>query len=239
MASLVLTSTFAATRSDHAGMTGNSHDPLTAARLSMVETQLRRRGIRDQRVLDAMTKVPRHEFVGRQHWADAYADHPVPIGEQQTTSQPYIIAVMLQAAEVTPHDRVLEIGAGSGYQTALLCELAREVFAVERYSALAADVTNRLEQLGYKNSAVVTGGGSLRLPEPAPYEAIIVAAAAPRVPPALIEQLAPGGRLVVPVGDAQQQVLQLARKDAAGKVNVIPLESCRFVPLVGQQGFAA
>jgi protein-L-isoaspartate(D-aspartate) O-methyltransferase len=220
-------------------MTGNSHDPLTAARLAMVETQLRSRGISDQRVLEAMSKVPRHEFVSRQYGPDAYADHPVPIGEQQTTSQPYIIAVMLQAAEIKLQDRVLEIGAGSGYQTALLCELAREVFAVERYAALSADLTRRLEQLGYKNATVFTGDGSLGLPQHAPYNAIIVAAAAPRVPPALVEQLAPQGRLVIPVGDAQQQVLQLARKDADGNVSVRPLESCRFVPLVGQQGFAA
>lgn len=220
-------------------MTGNSHDPLTAARLAMVETQLRHRGISDPRVLAVMSKVPRHEFLNRQYWPDAYADHPVPIGEQQTTSQPYIIAVMLQAAAVKPQDRVLEIGAGSGYQTALLCELAREVFAVERYLALSAEVTCRLERLGYKNAIVVTGDGSLGLPEHAPYDAIIVAAAAPRVPPALLEQLAAGGRLVIPVGDAQQQVLQLARKDPSGNVNVTSLESCRFVPLVGQQGFAA
>src|SRR5215471_6462341 len=137
-------------------MTGNSHDPLTAARLAMVETQLRRRGITDQRVLEAMTKVPRHEFLNRQYWPDAYADHPVPIGEQQTTSQPYIIAVMLQAAEIKPQDRVLEIGAGSGYQTALLCELAREVLAVERYPVLAEEVSRKLEQLEYKNATVVT-----------------------------------------------------------------------------------
>lgn len=220
-------------------MTGNSHDPLTAARLAMVETQLRRRGIGDQRVLEAMSKVPRHEFLSRQYWPDAYADHPVPIGEQQTTSQPYIIAVMLQAAEIKPQDRVLEIGAGSGYQTALLCELAREVFAVERYPALSAEVPQTLERLGYKNASVVTGDGSLGLPGHAPYHVIIVAAAAPRVPPALVEQLALGGRLVVPVGDAQQQILQLARKDATGNVSLRSLESCRFVPLVGQQGFAA
>jgi protein-L-isoaspartate(D-aspartate) O-methyltransferase len=220
-------------------MTGNSHDPLTAARLAMVETQLRRRGISDQRVLAAMSKVPRHEFVSRQYWPDAYADHPVPIGEQQTTSQPYIIAVMLQAAEIRPQDRALEIGAGSGYQTALLCELAREVFAVERYPALSAELTQTLERLGYKNASIVTGDGSLGLPAHAPYDAVIVAAAAPRVPPALMEQLALGGRLVIPVGDAQQQVLQLARKDATGKVSLRSLESCRFVPLVGQQGFAA
>lgn len=220
-------------------MNGNSHDALTAARLAMVETQLRRRGISDQRVLAAMSKVPRHEFVSRQYWPDAYADHPVPIGEQQTTSQPYIIAVMLQAAEIKPQDRVLEIGAGSGYQTALLCELAHEVLAVERYPTLADELTRTLERLGCKNFTVVTGDGSLGLPAHVPYDAIVVAAAAPRVPPALVEQLVPGGRLVIPVGDAHQQVLQLARKDAAGNVNLTSLESCRFVPLVGQQGFAA
>jgi protein-L-isoaspartate(D-aspartate) O-methyltransferase len=218
---------------------GNSHDSLTAARLAMVEEQLRCRGITDQRVLEAMSKVPRHEFLSCQYQWDAYADHPLPIGEQQTTSQPYIIAVMLQAAEVKWPDRVLEIGAGSGYQTALLCELAREIFAVERYAALAEEVSRKLEKLAYKNATVVTGDGSLGFPEHAPYDAIIVAAAAPRVPPALVEQLAPGGRLVIPVGDAQQQVLQLARKDAAGNLTVSSLESCRFVPLVGQQGFAA
>src|SRR5215813_5775124 len=119
-------------------MNGNSHPPFAAERLDMVESQLRRRGITDQRVLAAMSKVPRHEFVARQHWTDAYADHPVPIAEQQTTSQPYIIAAMLQAAEITPQDRVLEIGAGSGYQTALLAELAREVFGVDRYPVLSA-----------------------------------------------------------------------------------------------------
>lgn len=220
-------------------MTGNSHDSLTAARLAMVEIQLRRRGISDQRVLEAMSKVPRHEFVSREHWPDAYADHPVPISEHQTTSQPYIIAAMLQAAEIAPEDRVLEIGAGSGYQTALLAELAREVFAVERYPALAAGASQTLQRLSYSNATVVTGDGSLGLPEHAPYDAIIVAAAAPRVPPALLEQLAPRGRLVVPVGDAQQQILQLARKEPDGSVTVRSLESCRFVPLVGRQGFAA
>src|SRR5215472_4019350 len=142
-------------------MNGNSHPPFATERLDMVEVQLRRRGIRDERVLGAMSKVPRHEFVPGQYWPDAYADHPVPIGEQQTTSQPYIIAIMLQAAEVKAQDRVLEIGAGSGYQTALLCELAREVFAVERYAALSADLTRRLQELGYKNATVVTGDGSL------------------------------------------------------------------------------
>lgn len=205
----------------------------------MVESQLRRRGISDQRVLAAMSKVPRHEFVPRQYWLDAYADHPVPIGEQQTTSQPYIIAAMLQAAEIKPQDRVLEIGAGSGYQTALLAELAGTVFAVERYPTLAANAQSLLERLGYANATVITGDGSLGLPEYAPFDVIIVAAAAPRVPPALLEQLAPEGRMVIPVGEAQQQVLQLARKHADGNVTVSTLEGCRFVPLIGRQGFAA
>jgi protein-L-isoaspartate(D-aspartate) O-methyltransferase len=220
-------------------MNGNSHIPFAAERLDMVEAQLRRRGITDERVLAAMSKVPRHEFVPRQYWPDAYADHPVPIGEQQTTSQPYIIAAMLQAAEIKPQDRVLEIGAGSGYQTALLAELAGKVFAVERYPTLAANSQSVLERLGYANATVITGDGTLGLPEYAPFDVIIVAAAAPRVPPALLEQLAPEGRMVIPVGESQQQVLQLARKHADGSVTISTLEGCRFVPLIGRQGFAA
>jgi protein-L-isoaspartate(D-aspartate) O-methyltransferase len=212
-------------------------EPFAAARAAMVEHQLRRRGIHDERVLAAMSKVPRHEFLIPQHWPDAYADHPVPIGAQQTTSQPYIIAAMLQAAEIAPQDCALEIGAGSGYQTALLAELAAQVFAVERYPALAQGARRTLERLGYENAIVVEGDGSLGLPEHAPYNAIIVAAAAPRVPPALTEQLAPGGRLVIPVGDAHQQSLQLAHKHPDGAVSVHVLEGCRFVPLIGKQGF--
>lgn len=218
-------------------MNGGPQEPFWAERLAMVESQLRGRGIRDQRVLAAMSRVPRHEFVRQQHRPDAYADHPVPIGEQQTTSQPYIIAAMLQAAEIVPQDRVLEIGAGSGYQTALLAELAAHVFAVERHPALSAHARSTLERLGYKNVTMIDGDGSLGLPQHSPFDVIIVAAAAPRVPPALVEQLAPGGRLVVPVGDSQQQVLQLARKRSDGTVAVSSLEGCRFVPLIGQQGF--
>ncbi|HEY6307419.1 MAG TPA: protein-L-isoaspartate(D-aspartate) O-methyltransferase [Candidatus Angelobacter sp.] len=218
-------------------MSADPKPPFSTARLAMVEDQLRGRGIGDQRVLAAMSKVPRHEFVRPQSWPEAYADHPVAIGEQQTTSQPYIIAAMLQAAEIAPQDRVLEIGAGSGYQTALLAELAGKVFAVERFPTLAASAQNVLERLGYSNATVITGDGSLGLPEQSPFDVIVVAAAAPRVPPALLEQLAPGGRLVVPVGDSQQQVLQLARKAADGRVTVHSLEGCRFVPLIGRQGF--
>ncbi len=203
----------------------------------MVDRQLRQRGIRDEHLLAAMEQVPRHEFVSRERWSDAYADHPVGIPEQQTTSQPYIIAAMLQAAQIKPQDRVLEIGAGSGYQTAVLSVLARQVIAMERYASLADAACDTLERLGYGNVKVVTGDGSLGYPESAPYDAIIVSAAAPRVPPALADQLAPGGRMVLPVGDAHQQVLQLVSRDEQGGISVQTLEGCRFVPLIGEQGF--
>lgn len=218
---------------------GNLPDLYAAERVEMVEKQLRARDIRDPRVLEAMRKVPRHFFVNPNHWNDAYADHPVPIGEQQTTSQPYIIAAMLQAAEIAAQDRVLEIGGGTGYQTALLAELAREVFAVERYPQLAATARRILEQLGYANVTVMAGDGSLGLPDKAPFDVIIVSAAAPRIPPSLVEQLALRGRMVIPVGDSQTQVLQLAYKHSSGAVTISSLEGCRFVPLIGQQGFAA
>ncbi len=203
----------------------------------MVESQLRKRGIRDQRVLDAMSKVPRHEFIGPQDRNDAYADRPVLIAEQQTTSQPYIIASMLQSAGIQPQQRVLEIGAGSGYQTALMAELAAQVIAVERYESLAQSAREALARMGYHNVTVLTGDGSLGAPQFAPFDAIIVSAAAPRIPLALVEQLAPGGRLIVPVGDAHQQVLQFVRKYQDGSISVHALEGCRFVPLIGEQGF--
>ena len=203
----------------------------------MVESQLRERGISDERLLAAMSKVPRHEFVSQQNWNEAYADHPIPIAEKQTTSQPYMIAAMIQAAEIKPEDCVLEIGAGSGYQTALLAELASQVFAVERYPSLAETAQHTLERLGYRNAKIVTGDGSLGLPEAAPYDAIIVSAAAPRVPQALMDQLAVGGRLLIPVGEADQQVLQLIQRNADCSTSVRTLEGCRFVPLIGEQGF--
>jgi protein-L-isoaspartate(D-aspartate) O-methyltransferase len=220
-------------------MSGNGAEPFAAERWTMVERQLRQRGIHDERLLAAMYKVPRHEFVSRQSWGEAYADHPVIIGEQQTTSQPYMIAAMIQAAQIKPEDRVLEIGAGSGYQTALLAELASQVFAVERFPSLAENARRTLERLGYRHVKIVAGDGSLGLPEGAPYDAIIVSAAAPQVPPALIEQLAPGGRLLIPVGDTHQQFLQLVQRDQQENIRVQTLEGCRFVPLIGQQGFAA
>jgi len=205
----------------------------------MVERQLRQRGIHDERLLAAMNRVPRHEFVSQQNWAQAYADHPIVIPEQQTTSQPYMIAAMIQAAQIKAEDRVLEIGAGSGYQTALLAELASQVFAVERHASLSEAARNALDRLGYRNARIVTGDGSLGFSEAAPFDAIIVSAAAPSIPPALVDQLALGGRLVVPVGDAKQQILQLVQRHPDGTTSMRTLEGCRFVPLIGQQGFAA
>jgi protein-L-isoaspartate(D-aspartate) O-methyltransferase len=212
---------------------------LAQARLAMVETQLRQRGIHDPRVLAAMAKVPRHEFVEEIRREEAYADHPVPIAEGQTASQPYIIAAMLQAAEIKPEDRVLEIGAGSGYQTALLAELALQVHAVERYATLADHARSKLAAMGHTNVTIVVADGSLGWPDSAPYDAIIVSCAAPRVPPALLAQLAPNGRLVIPVGEAEQQSLQLIRKLPDGTASARLLEGCRFVPLIGEQGFRA
>ena len=221
------------------GFNEGSQPVFREQRRSMVEQQLRSRGIHDQRVLTAMEQVPRHEFVNREQWEQAYSDHPVSIPEQQTTSQPYIIASMLQSAEIQPGDRVLEVGSGSGYQTAVLAALAWQVIAVERYPSLAEQARATLARLGYENVTIVTGDGSLGAPQFAPFDAIIVSAAAPQVPPALVQQLAIGGRLVVPVGDSSQQVLELLRKHRDGSLTMHSLEGCRFVPLIGEQGFAA
>ncbi len=193
---------------------------------------------RDERLLAAMSTVPRHEFVSQQNWNEAYADHPIPIAEKQTTSQPYMIAAMIQAAEIKPEDRVLEIGAGSGYQTALLAELASQVFAVERYASLAQTAQKTLERLGYRNAKIVTGDGSLGLTESAPFDAIIVSAAAPHVPQALLDQLAVGGRLLD--SDRRLRTANSPPYPAASRWQqlVRTLEGCRFVPLIGEQGFA-
>ncbi len=202
----------------------------------MVETQLRARGVRDERVLDAMARVPRHEFVAERYLGQAYEDHPIPIGEGQTVSQPYIVALMLEALQLEPSDTVLEIGTGSGYQAALLAELCRHVYSIERHAALAREAEQALARLGYSNVTVLVGDGSAGLPQFAPYDAIIVSAAAPQVPPPLFEQLREGGRMVVPVGPAACQELQLVRKQD-GEPLITLLEGCRFVPLVGGQGY--
>jgi protein-L-isoaspartate(D-aspartate) O-methyltransferase len=211
-------------------------DSFLAQRRSMVESQLRARGIRDERVLSAMFLVPRHEFVSAEYRDQAHEDHPIPIGEGQTLSQPYIVAIMLEALALKPTDTVLEVGTGSGYQTALLAELARQVYSVERHVSLARTAQATLVRLGYTNVEVVLGDGSHGLPERAPFDAIIVSAAAPQIPPPLFAQLREGGRMVIPVGPAHAQELQLVRKQA-GKPVIANLEGCRFVPLIGSEGY--
>lgn len=203
----------------------------SAQRLRMVEEQLRGRGIRDERVLSAMARVPRHEFVPQRYRDQAYKDHPLPIGEGQTISQPYIVALMLEALALTPADRVLEVGTGSGYVTALLAEVAAEVFSVERYAVLAGQARELLVRLGYTNVRAIVGDGSRGFAEAAPYDAIVVSAAADEVPRALIAQMAEGARMIIPVGAEDSQQLQLIQmKD--GQPRTTLRELCRFVPLV-------
>ncbi len=216
-------------------------DPSEAAqfliqRSRMVDSQLRERGIGDERVLDAMLRVPRHEFAPEQYTDQAYEDHPLPIGEGQTISQPYIVAIMLEALVLKPADRVLEVGTGSGYVTALLAELASQVFSVERHAALADAARELLGRMGYTNVKVIVGDGSQGFAEGAPYEAIIVSAAAAEVPRALLEQLAEGGRMIIPVGPADSQQLQLIRMEN-GQPRTSLHELCRFVPLVAGDGY--
>jgi protein-L-isoaspartate(D-aspartate) O-methyltransferase len=211
-------------------------DSFLTQRRSMVESQLRARGIRDERVLAAMLRVPRHEFVSEEHREQVYEDHPIPIGEGQTISQPYIVAIMLEALALDPSDTVLEIGTGSGYQTALLAELVRQVYSVERYASLARAAQATLARLGFNNVEVLVGDGSRGLPDRAPFDAIVVSAAAPQIPPPLFEQLREGGRMVIPVGPAHAQELQLVRKHE-GQPVVTSMEGCRFVPLIGSEGY--
>lgn len=211
-------------------------DPFALARHSMVLHQLRHRGIYDERVLRAMDTVPRHEFVAPSLRREAYEDNPVPIGEGQTVSQPYIVAYMLEVLEIAPENRVLEIGTGTGYQAAILGQLAREVYTIERVPALFIAAKQNVERLGYQNVNVLHGDGTRGFPEHAPYDRIIVAAAAPDIPAPLFEQLAEGGRLVIPVGTPDIQELMLLEKKN-GEAVTHHLEGCRFVPLVGEQGF--
>ncbi len=202
----------------------------------MIHAQLRRRGITDQGVLDAMQAVRREDFVPDDLRARAYEDCPLAIGEGQTISQPYMVAAMTAALRLAPTDRVLEIGTGCGYQAAVLARLAKEVFSVEYRDRLAAAASERLTRLGYCNVHVHCGDGTLGLPEFAPFDAILVAAGAPAVPAPLLAHLAHGGRMVVPVGDAENQELQLIQSEH-GRFQKTMLETCRFVPLVGAHGW--
>ena len=208
----------------------------SSLRHQMVNSQLRARGVTDERVLAAMDRVPRHQFAPERYRDQAYQDHPLPIAEGQTISQPYIVALMLEALELLPTDRVLEIGTGSGYLTALLAELTGQVTSLERHGSLAESARSLLAALGYSNVRVVTGDGTRGFPEAAPYDAIIVSAAALAVPPALLAQLAEGGRMIIPIGADEAQQLRLLRMEN-GQPSIQFRELCRFVPLVTGVGF--
>ncbi len=211
-------------------------DPIyQVARQRMVEEQLRRRGIRDEQVLSVMARVPRHEFVHPSYWSEAYNDHPVPLGFGATVSQPYMVATMLEELRVTAESNVLEIGTGTGYEAALLAEMGTKVVTIERVGELAARACENLSRLGVLNVEVVVGDGTLGYPSRAPYDRIIVAAAAPSIPEPLFQQLSDGGLLLVPVGLGETQILQRIQRIGHER-RVESLDACRFVPLIGAQG---
>ncbi|PYM29519.1 MAG: protein-L-isoaspartate O-methyltransferase [Candidatus Rokuibacteriota bacterium] len=199
----------------------------------MVDEQLKRRGITDARVLDAMRRIPRHRFVEEGLAHNAYEDHPLPIGEGQTISQPYIVALMTSLLGLTGQEKVLEVGTGSGYQTAVLGALARRVCSIERLPRLAERARATLEALGVANVWIRVGNGALGWPDEAPFDRILVAAGGPSVPPPLVEQLVEGGRLVLPVGSAEDQVLTVVER-AGGETRTRQCGECKFVKLVGK-----
>lgn len=208
----------------------------TDERQRMVEEQLIDRNIRDERVLEAMRSVPRHAFVPLEYRHMAYSDGPLPIGSGQTISQPYIVALMTQLLRLKGDENVLEVGTGSGYQAAVLAKLAKQVYTIERYTELADQAAAVLQKLGLNNVRVHIGDGSLGLPEHAPFQAILVTAAAPKVPQSLLEQLDEGGRLVVPVGGRMNQFLELWERRGAKFVQDV-LVPVAFVPLRGRHGW--
>jgi len=204
----------------------------------MVERQLRRRGIEDERVLAAMAAVPREAFLPEALRHRAYADSALPIGEEQTISQPWIVAAICQALELKGSELVLEVGTGSGYSAAVLARLAAHVVSIERHEPLSREASEVLRSLGVGNVEIVVGDGSLGVPERAPFDAIAVHATAPEAPPALIDQLADGGRLVVPVSGGDADRLTLLRR-SGDRIETKDLGPCRFVPLIGEEGFGA
>lgn len=212
-------------------MAAQEEDSYAAERQWMVEVQLRERGIRDERVLQAMAKVPRHVFVPEGYRHEAYQDSPLPIGYGQTISQPYMVALMTELLELQGHERVLEVGTGSGYQAAILAELAEEVYSIELLPELSQRAQRTLAALGYRNVFLKVGDGYEGWPEHAPYEAIIVTCAPPEIPPPLLEQLAEGGRMVIPIGETYPQDLYLLRK-RRGSIEQRSIIPCLFVPLV-------
>ncbi len=225
--------------SEEAAFSRHMIDRYVKQRKRMVDSQIRARGIRDVRVLAAMEKVPRHLFVNEALRDQAYNDSPLPIDGGQTISQPYIVALMTEAMELTGKEKVLEIGTGSGYQTAILAELAEHVFSIDRVAALASAARRLLESLNYYNVAVRVGDGTYGWREEAPFDAIIVTAGAPNIPRTLVEQLSIGGRLVIPVGSRHSQSLIKITKlsDNPDDVRKEDLGGCRFVDLIGEYGW--
>ena len=211
-----------------------------AEREAMVERQLRRRGIDERRILDAFLAVPREAFVGGEHVHLAYGDHPLPIEAGQTISQPYIVALMIQAARIGPGDSVLEVGAGSGYAAAVISRIARKVIGIERQHALVEIARGRLRRLGYDNVEIFEGDGTKGWPAAAPYDAILAAASGSHVPRPLVEQLSPNGRIVMPVGDPRsvQELIKVTRQED-GILKRENLGGVRFVPLIGEEGWDA
>lgn len=207
------------------------------ARRRMVEEQIMARGVKDPRVIDAMLQVPRHKFVEEALAGQAYQDGPLPIGERQTISQPYMVAVMSEALELQGTEKVLEVGTGSGYQAAVLAVLAERVYSVERIPDLARRARRTLDSCGYTKVNIRLADGTLGWPEMAPFDGIIVTAGAPEVPREYLEQLAVGGRLVIPVGDRLSQVLLRITRTAEDDFYEERLFGCRFVPLVGSRGW--
>lgn len=203
------------------------------ARMAMVDEQIAARGVKDAKVLAALRKVPRHQFVPDRYRSEAYQDHPLPIGHGQTISQPYIVGAMTELLQLAPNAKVLEVGTGSGYQAAVLAELGVRVFTIEIVEPLAKHAAEVLAELGYDRVQVKTADGYAGWPSEAPFDAIIVTAAPKDVPPPLIEQLRPGGRMVIPVGD-QAQVLRIIEKSAAGEVSRRTVFGVRFVPMTGR-----
>ena len=202
-------------------------------RMRMIDDQLLRRGISDERVLTAMRRVPRHLFVEEALRDRAYGDHALPIGEEQTISQPYIVALMTSLLQLTGQEKVLEIGTGSGYQTAVLAEIARRVCSIERLPRLGHRARAVLDGLGYSNVWVRVGGGTLGWPDEAPFDRIVVTAGGPSVPPPLFEQLAPTGRMILPLGDMEAQTLTVV-ENVNGSMKLTPHGDCKFVRLVGK-----
>jgi protein-L-isoaspartate(D-aspartate) O-methyltransferase len=212
----------------------NAYD---SKRQYMVETQIVARGIKDKRVIDALRKIPRHLFLDEALWPQAYEDHAMPIGEKQTISQPYIVALMTEALQLDDKKKILEIGTGSGYQTAILAEIADQVYSIERIPSIAKRARKVFDKLQYRNVVITIGDGTSGWREHSPYDGIIVTAASPTIPKPLLEQLTTGGRLVIPIGDESTQDLMVYTKEDTNDYREENYGGCRFVKLVGEYGW--